>query len=78
MATAQNWKNGTQISIRHPEADMDLPALRVRPHGSRSPAPGLEQISMQKLWQAISLNELRRRDAAEVRTTQRGNAALLM
>src|SRR5271157_3689829 len=44
---------GSEISIQHPETDVDLSALRFRPHASRSHAPGLEQVSMQGLRQTV-------------------------
>ena len=45
--------HGSEISIQHPETDVDLSALRFRPHASRSHAPGLEQVSMQGLRQTV-------------------------
>ena len=45
----REFGHGPQIPVRNPETHMDLPALHLRPHGSRSHAPGLEQVSMQEL-----------------------------
>ena len=51
---ASEFGHGAKIPIRHPDAHLDLSALRVRPHSSRSHAAGLEQVSMQELCQAVS------------------------
>ncbi len=41
-------------STQHPETGVDLSALRVRPHASRSDASGLRPFQYKSLWQGVT------------------------